>query len=259
MVYVEGKDDKVFWSNLFGKIVKNATHVKIAGGVEELYKYLHMVVEEDGNMIIASDSHYDVILNNHSHHPRVVYTDGHSIENTMYCPTNINKILKKRCRLDYTPHDVAQNWLKEFCAYLDELLIYDVANEYYSKNLSVMGATCHQYLASRKSPYMSKDIIDKKLDNIRPHFSSDEINDVKNIISKSEKPIHKIICGKFFAGAIINLLKQQIELHKETKKQISIEHLFDLMVDGCLSCTDICEDFKSSYNSCRIAVNSISN
>ena len=259
VVYVEGRDDRVFWSYIFNSIAENQTHIKIAGGVNELHKYLNMVVKDDENVIIASDSHYDVLFNNHVTHQRIVYTDGHSIENTMYCPTNINKLIKKRCRLDYTPHDIAQNWLTDFSTHLDEFLLYDIANEYYKKSLPVMGTTCHQYLVNKRSPYLSKEIIDKSVNNIKAHFSDDEINKVKNIISQSGKPIHKIVCGKFFAGAIINFLKQQVKLHKETDKQISIEHLFDLMVDGCLSCTDACEGFKNSYKSCSIAINSIGN
>ena len=257
VIYVEGKDDIIFWNSFFSAITDRNLQIKPAGGVEELKEYIKMVVNNDSNIIIASDSHYDVIFDNVTDHPRIIYTFGHSIENTMYCPNNIDKLIEKRCRLCKMPTSIGQNWADEFFDSLYDFLLYDMANEYYNKSLTIMGDSCHKYLDKKNSPYLSKEKIDDKIDLCEKHFDDRDIERIKCLIEKSEKPIFKIIRGKFFTIAILNLIKQQIKKNGSEKTTLTIQHLFDTTVDGCHSCTIKCDEFKIMNKSCEIAIQSL--
>ena len=262
VIYVEGQDDKTFWSYFFESIVGNKFRIKIApGGVEGLKKYAERVVSENIEIIIASDSHYDLIFDNHIQHQRIVYSYGHSIENTMYCPNNLNKIIKNRCRLDYLPSNTAQLWLEAFCDDLKELLVFDVANIYYGKGKTVMGTTCNKFLKRNDCPNLSKTKINKFLDEINHFFHEHEIDTIKQLIRESEKPFEQIIRGKFLTNGIINLIKQENKkLNPKLKiKTFPKDELYNLTIDGCQSCIKHCESYYKMCQSCTDAIDSLNN
>jgi len=259
VIYVEGTDDRTFWGYFFESIAQNKFHIKVAGGVEELKKYAQMVVSDDIDVIIASDSHYDVLFGIHTQHKKIVYTEGHSIENIMYCPNNLNKAIRKRCRLDYTPFDTAHIWIEAFCEDLMELLVFDMANEFYGKGISVMSTSCERFLKRRGSPNLSKEKVEDFLNKIRIKFQEQEIATIKNSIEKSEIPVHRIVRGKFLRNGIINLIKQESRKVGKGNKTFTRDDLFDLTVDGCQSCNEHCDGYRNMCQSCIDAVNSLNN
>lgn len=256
IIYVEGKDDKTFWSYFFESVV-DKYHIKVAGGVNELKKYAEMVVSDDINIIIASDSDYEVLFDNHTKHTKIVYTCGYSIENMMHCPKNLNNVIKKRCRLDHSPDDVAHKWMESFCDEVKELLVMDMANEYYGKGKSIMGDSCQKFLTSGNSSRLSTQKIDNFQKNIEFCFHDHEIIAIQNLIKKSEMPTNKIIRGKFLVSAIINFLKQQCTKDGGSPKSLNIETLFNLTVDGCKSCKEHCVSYNKMCISCSDAIDSL--
>lgn len=256
VVCVEGKDDRTFWSYFF-KSTKREFHIKLVGGVEELKKYAEMIVSDNVNIIIASDSHYDVIFNNHRQHKKIIYTHGHSIENIMYCHKNLNELLKKMRRLDYTPDDTAHKWIESFCEDAKELMVFDMANEYYGKEVNIMSVSCQKFLKNNSSSILSKQKIEDFLNGINSNFQQNEIDAIKKLIEDSEMPVNKIIRGKFLTNGIINFLKQECKRDEGSCKTFTIESLFIHTVDGCQSCNEHCDSYVKMHKSCIDAINSL--
>ena len=155
MVFVEGKDDELFWEMICECV--DLTNIKIVsvGGKPQLNEHIEKILADSAPIIVACDSDYDALLKNSEEHPQIVRTYGYSIENTMYCPSSLSNFVRKlsRSRSDFTTK--AQVWLDDFCNTSQPLLVYDVANEHYAKGICVLGDSCGRFLVSRHSENIS--------------------------------------------------------------------------------------------------------
>jgi hypothetical protein len=82
-VYVEGKDDPLFWDNLFN-IAEIEAHIEDVGGSLELDKYIAKIIDSNAEFYVATDNDHNDFLENIATHPKVIRTYGYSIENSMY-------------------------------------------------------------------------------------------------------------------------------------------------------------------------------
>jgi hypothetical protein len=96
-VYVEGKDDILFWESLFEKEGITNFHIEEVGGYVFLGPYMNKIVNDNANIIVACDTHLSDFLGFDYQHERIIRTFGYSIENTMYNKIRINLIIRKYC------------------------------------------------------------------------------------------------------------------------------------------------------------------
>ncbi len=89
IIYVEGQDDVIFWEIVLRKFNMDNHQLKIAGGVSEIDKYTFSIVNDGVDIVVARDCDYSDVMGKQFNHPRVIYTHGFSIENSLYCPANI--------------------------------------------------------------------------------------------------------------------------------------------------------------------------
>ena len=120
-VFVEGKDDILFWSYLF-KLGNISAYIEDVGGDKEIDKYINKILFEHATFIVACDNDHKPFLNDYEVHPQIKTTYGYSIENSMYSTSVINDIVCKLGRISIDVKDFIENWADQFATDVFELL-----------------------------------------------------------------------------------------------------------------------------------------
>jgi hypothetical protein len=237
-VYVEGKDDPLFWDNLFN-IAEISAYIEDVGGKEELKKYFDKILNEDADFYIATDNDNSEFMVDFVEHPRIIKTYGYSIENSMYySPNHIEKTISNFCRKKLDISDDFNNWLNDFSEKVYDLIVYDIANNRFGKGISIFGDNCCRFLTNNNSHSVCENKLQEFIENIQESFTEDEINEVKYLINQSEKEIWFMIKGHFITHALINLIKHSVKKHSGDSKSMTTDFLYSITVD----CTENWED-----------------
>ena len=230
-VYVEGKDDPLFWDNLFS-IADIEAHIEEVGGRNELKKYYDKIVYEGADFYIATDNDNSEFMVDHAEHPNVIRSYGYSIENSMYYyPMPIEKTISHFCRKKLDFSSDFNKWINDFSEKVYDLIVYDIANNRFKKGISVFGDNCYRFLKNQKSFEISESEITKFIGSIKIHFSEAEIEEVKELINQSEKDLWFLIKGHFITYALINLIKHKIRRHSGLSKSMTPDFLYSITVD----------------------------
>jgi len=260
MIYVEGKDDEIFWEAVCKIAQIENVKIESVGGKPQLEDYITSIVEKNAAIIIACDADYSLLLKNIPEHPQIVRTYGYSIENTMYCPRSINQYVRKLTRTQKQYTKAIEKWIEQFCALCEELIIYDIANVNYKKGISIIGDSCIRFIESSQPNELSKNKIDEFISSIKEHFTGNEFKHCSDLLAKCPISIPLIIKGHFLSSGVVNWIK----INVFNNKNISKDHLYAGIVDYCCSCTqNDCEQLKNMSDSLteayRITTENISN
>ena len=257
IVYVEGEDDINFWSCLFQKAGQNGQYLEFAGGIEELQKIMEQIVNEGAKVIVACDSHYSRILGYHLNHEQIIRTFGYSIENTMYCPCILNDAVNKLSRKIEDRIKTIQEWFNTFCDSAKILLIFDLANAIRNGSIGVIGDKCNRFLNSARSSRLDGSKIADYISVIKGRFTKKELKNSEELIDRCGQDIRYVIKGSFFTGGIINLIKNTVKRYTGKRPTMSLDNLYALLCNGCITCSDKCSDFGFVQNQIQKAVASV--
>ncbi len=230
-VYVEGKDDPLFWDNLFN-IAEIEAHIEDVGGNLELEKYITKIIDSNADFYVATDNDDNDFLEDIVTHPKIIRTYGYSIENTMYHSYNeIENTISKFCRKKVDISVDYNNWLEDFSTSVRDLLILDIANHKFQKGVSIFGDNCCKFLKGHKSFEICNLKTEKFIKSVKPSFSIEEIETVEHLVNQTEKDLWFHIKGHFITHAIINLIKKIV--HKNSGQTISLtsDFLYTLTID----------------------------
>lgn len=116
-VYVEGKDDPLFWDNLFS-LAEIEAHIEDVGGKNELEKYYDKIINEEATFLIATDNDNSEFMDDTINHPNIIRSYGYSIENSMYYyRPPIEKTVSNFCRQKLDISDEFNNWVVDFVGF----------------------------------------------------------------------------------------------------------------------------------------------
>jgi hypothetical protein len=230
VIYVEGQDDVIFWEIVLKKFNIQDYQLKIAGGANEVDKYIFSIVNDDVDIAVARDSDYSGITGKQFNHPRVIYTYGYSIENSLYCPANIAKAIALHSRTVENYEVVSAKWLNEFVDKFERLIVLDIANEIYGRGIQVLGANCCRFLTTQASYTASEAKVRDHATEIEKQFAKSEISEAQTFINKSRKELLYIIRGHFMANAISNFIKSKVNAISKRQIQLSAENLYIVFI-----------------------------
>lgn len=230
-VYVEGKDDPLFWDNLFN-IAEIEAHIEDVGGSLELDKYIAKIIDSNAEFYVATDNDHNDFLENIATHPKVIRTYGYSIENSMYHSYNeIENTISKFCRKKVDISTDYNKWLEDFSTSVRDLIILDIANHKYQKGISVFGDNCYKFLKGQKSFEICDLKTEKFIESIKPSFSTQEIETVENLVNQTEKDLWFHIKGHFITHAIINLIKKLVRKNSGQNISLTTDFLYTLTIE----------------------------
>lgn len=230
-VYVEGKDDPLFWERLF-HIADIEAHIEEVGGKEELKKYFDKIIYQNADFFIATDNDNSEFMLEITEHKRIIRSYGYSIENSMYCFLNpIEKTISSFCRKNLDLSEDFNDWLKEFTEKIYDLIVLDVANNRFGKGISIFGDNCCRFLINMNSYKLCDAKLNKFIESVRNSFLDNEINEVKELINQSEKELWFMIKGHFITHSLINLIKHFIKKHTGETKNMTPDFLYAVTID----------------------------
>ena len=201
ILYVEGIDDKIFWSILFEKFYGKSIEIIEQNGIENLTKYIDDISSNKiTNAFVACDQDYH-FFNDKEWHNKIVCTYGHSIENSLVNVESMIDIVKsfsKYYKKDII-RNVIENWVIDFHEKIENLIYCDIYNEQHKLGLSVSENNCDRYFINKNSYKISESNVKSKLDSI---FDSEEITEIKNQLKNHNEIIFpNFIRGHFLSSA----------------------------------------------------------
>lgn len=233
IVYVEGPDDVIFWSQYFNK---SLFEIRPLDGCKNLVDYENDIINHGLKCIVAKDADYSSYISSVHKHPLIVCTLSHSIECVMYCPYNINTYLQRLTRslCDYTAQIVS--CYKTFYEDITELLVYDIANNVFGVGCSVCGDSCLPFMKSNSSIQISKDKIESFLKKISSHFTSQQLSEARKHLEADSRHKRQICKGHFQTNFIINLLKYLTRISTGHNPSISKDAIYAQLVKCNTEC-----------------------
>lgn len=257
VVYVEGQDDIVFWQDVFRNASIQKAEIKEVGGDYEIKKKIDQIINEDAQIIVACDLDHRPFLKKGNTHPRVVNTFGYSIENTLYCPCNINTLTQKYSRSNTNYKNEIEQWLTTFTRDSIDLLVFDIANVRYKKGISVFGDCCSRYLTSKKSITIDISKVKEYIDKNKNKFKSNEVRFVRNAIKRDRRPQYLMFKGHFLTNGVLNYIKKKCKKIRDVNLSISLENLFVGLTGQCFNCTHECMDKQHLLSGAETAINNL--
>ena len=236
-VYVEGDDDVLFWSYLF-KLAKIDAHIEDVGGNEEINKKIKDILDNDATFIVACDSDHSSFKPTAVEHERIIKTYGYSIENSMYAPLNVEKVIINLAKRPKALKEEIEKWAEDFSNNLYDLLVYDIANHVFDKGVQVFGNNCQRFLESGTSKEVSNKQVADYINGIKEKFTEDEINQVKGRLSKTDKELWFHLKGHFITHGVINLIQYHVKSISGSKCNIPLDSLYALTIDCTSSWKD---------------------
>ncbi|MCT3899504.1 DUF4435 domain-containing protein [Elizabethkingia anophelis] len=234
-IYVEGKDDVIFWKNIFS-ISNKKVHIEDVGGIEELKKYIDKIINENVEIYVAKDNDYCDFFDTTAVNERIYTTYGHSIENTLYNINTIKSIIKNFSRIqdDNLPVDVEKeinDIILNFETSIKQILIYEITNEIYQKGISVLGANTCKFLKNNQSIELCENKITNFIEEIKNNFQESELNSISEKLEQNDKPLWFIVRGHFLTNFVINIIKKMVNKLSDRRINLPIEVIYPLFID----------------------------
>ena len=247
-VYVEGKEDILFWDVMFKASTTVNVHIEDSDGSENLKDYMDRIINEDAQIIVACDSdHTPFLMENKYNNPRIVRTYGYSIENTMYCVNNINHVVKRFAKSKNDFKNEIMEWYKIFCDNCSILLYYDIANHRFTKKVQVLGDKCNRFLTSTHSSNINSASVLRHIESLKSYFSKEEIEECVSLVAKDDRELRFLIKGHFLTNGAINLIKEIVNRETGGSVSISLDSLYSLTINCISTCKSLCKDRQTVH------------
>ena len=264
MVYVEGPDDIPFWNAMFRRVVSDDFfEIEAVNGKNQLTDIITKI--ENGSIIntfVATDLDYCLFPNDgRSQSVFVIYTYGHSIENTMFCPQNVAMYIKNAARSPHSFSEQVDSWFNTTCERVQALLPFEILNSIDIEckhhvsdgNNSIMGKGFYFYKDNTDGFSIDPHIIERETTS-HPDFDGGLINRIKeSLISSPQRGIRFLIQGHFIADAAMNFIKSYLR-QLGLKGNFSSNDFYMAFFDCYAKCPSLCHDKTHVYNYIKRAV-----
>lgn len=219
MVYVEGDDDVLFWEEIFSKVPDFFVEIEAVGGASELDKYITKIQANDVNAIAARDADFLRFSSNTVSSPRIIYTQGYSIENSLYTAELIHHVARSWCKTRTITEYQCIEWLNKLGTSFGQLIILDIANAMADAGVMVLQDNCTRFMTSQTSDTPCHRKIDLHVQEVTSKIPAEVINITNETIRLSQTTSLQYLRGHLLASAVIKFV---LQLSKTFSKKINI-------------------------------------
>lgn len=218
--YVESHADKLFWRQYI-KLITDKINIRMeqAHDSSQIDIIAGYILDGNDTSMVIRDSDYLDFSRKKFKHPRIIYTFGHSLENSLYNSKAIAKAVRHLSITDSNMRKGAERWLKEVGDKIKPLLILEIANEIFSKGVSVLGNSSVDYLDDNKSCELSDLKIRMKYEEIARSFSDEEIEEATSRYVRYKKRKYLIVRGHFLTFIVTNFINRRVDECKSEGKK----------------------------------------
>lgn len=225
MVYVEGDDDVLFWHEVLSKTTSLQFEIEQVGGSDEVDKYIDQVESGQLQAIVARDSDLLPLVGNVSPNPRILYTRGYSIENSLYTVDALLQLSKSWCKSNKITITECQTWLDELASAFTPLLHLDVANTISDAGIQTIGENCTRFMTSQSSAIPCATKVTSYASTVQFNLPKKSLSTAEALIGTNLTQIVLFIRGHFLASAVIKFLANKAKSYGK-KANISADSLY---------------------------------
>ncbi|MCU1741165.1 MULTISPECIES: DUF4435 domain-containing protein [unclassified Pseudomonas] len=224
ILYVEGDDDVPFWNKIFKELTDIKVQIIPVGGADQIDEKIDMIFSEPVNFLAARDSDFIRLSKNSKNHPRILYTYGYSIENTLLTRSAIAELTGMACRSDEPDTSKVDSWIDKISASLSDLIRHDIANYISKKGVAVLFDNCTRLMQSEKSCLPCTARINAHQSKIATHFKPDLLNIVDTHLAEHGIPIEFHLRGHFLLSAVYKYIDGHVKSSR--KGEVSYESIY---------------------------------
>lgn len=223
--YVEASEDKIFWKAVISKAnpLFNIRFYEV-GDCKRVEKIIEKIIQGDKRKMAIRDSDYLEVLNLKIEHPRVIYTFGYSMENSLYNPHNISKAIDHLSSTGGGRVNTTDQWLRKCFTQLKELIILDIADLVLGKGIGVLGDKGNSYLDNEKDFLLSEQKINRRIAEVEAKFTPEELIEYRELVEKFRKRKYLIIRGHLMSHLVLNFINREIDRCKPVGKKGKLNH-----------------------------------
>lgn len=257
IIYVEGDDDVLFWQEIFSKVTDEPFEIEPLGGAPALDTFIEKISSGQLRAIAARDSDFLPILSKCSADPRVVYTLGYSIENSLYTSTALTQLVRIWSKSPKINFDTCNAWLTNFASTVAPLVLLDAANAISGSGIPTIGDNCSRYMSSPNSTTLCTNKVGSAAAFIKQQLPQSSVKAANLQIESNSENILMHIRGHFLSSAIHQyVVKNAKALGK--KASISAESLYAAAILQFAKSLDSEHPHRTHYlNSARLAWQSV--
>lgn len=202
IVYVEGDDDVLFWREVFSRVTDELFEVESLGGAPALDEYIAKIASGQLQGIAARDADFLPILGKCCPSPRVVYTFGYSIENSLYTSTSLTQLVRLWCKSPRVPAAECADWLTHLAQTVGTLVHLDAANAISAAGVATVGDNCSRYMTSANSATACPTKVAAAATAITQKIPSRAIATASANIGAEPEQVLAYLRGHFLASAV---------------------------------------------------------
>lgn len=206
LIYVEGDSDVRAWEIIFGKFSEKRVKIEPKHGCEELDKLEPPIIDGSLNAIIIRDADYHRVSKDSINHHKILYTAGHSIENTIFCGELISKIINSWSRRTVINANDCNQWLNITAEKFREAVILEIANYLSSAGVAILGDNCTRFMRSQTSAEVDTQKLEAFIAKKRSELDDQQIEIAQEMIDSFDGRIVDLIRGHFLQNAIMKYI-----------------------------------------------------
>lgn len=228
ILYVEGKDDVVFWSIVTGAQSKIKISVEALGSCDKVDEKIVDISRGRLRALAARDLDYLRAKNRICESPLVLYTAGYSIENSLITPESLANIVADLARQASSDVVHAVDWLIEFTNCLLPLVRVDLASQISTSPACVLGENCTRFMNSEASYLANHTKVQRFIESL-PAIERRHLGTAQEYLDATTLPL--ALRGHFLASAALKYVTGRAkELGDSGKLSVSHDSLFGLLM-----------------------------
>lgn len=202
IVYVEGDDDVLFWHEIFSKVADADFEIESVGGSPYLDKYIQQITAGQLHALAARDADFLPHLGLCATNPKVVYTRGYSIENSLYVGESVAYLARLWCKTTRVTQTECERWLTQLAREFAPLVHLDVANATSKSGVPTVGDNCSRFMTSGSSANPCPRKIANHLTQIKSKIPQTALDAALTVVGHKPTEILLFLRGHFLASAI---------------------------------------------------------
>ena len=186
------------------------------GGDGELAKRIAQISSGEVQALAAADADYSALLGSQRDHPRVLYSFGYSIENSLFTVESLTEICNVVCRGFRATSDICKEWLVSFVAAFRELIAHDIANRAADGPERVLGNNCSQFMVDGTADQFCVKKISAKCKTLESAVDAGQLAHWRQETLRADFDPLRWIRGHFLTTAVQKFIVNRL---KETGKK----------------------------------------
>lgn len=246
IIYVEGDDDLLFWKEIFDRVTDEPFEVESVGGSVSLDEYIAKIIAGDIDAIAARDADLMSVTGAGSSDPKIVYTHGYSIENSLYVEGAIAQLVRSWAKSPQVTIEECTAWLRGLARAIEPLVHLDAANAIAIAGVATIGDNCTRYMTSAKSATVCPNKIAAAAAEIQAKIPAVALQQAQAIVGSEPNEIISNLRGHFLTSAVHRyVVKRSKDFGR--KVSISAESLYAAAIAHFISALDTNHPHREHY------------